>query len=68
LVAIQGIPPIGTDTRGVSAEFFNLTNHPNFAQPGSLNFTAPASFAKIAATRDSPNDPRQILFALKFYF
>jgi hypothetical protein len=50
------------------AEFFNLANHPNFAQPVSLNFTDPKNFAKITATRDNPNDPRQIQFALKFYF
>jgi hypothetical protein len=49
-------------------EFFNLTNHPNFAQPGSLNFTDPRNFARITATRDKPNDPRQIQFALKFYW
>ncbi|HLJ14911.1 MAG TPA: carboxypeptidase-like regulatory domain-containing protein [Bryobacteraceae bacterium] len=50
------------------AEFFNLTNHPNFAQPGSLNFTNPTTFAKITATRDNPNDPREIQLALKFYW
>ena len=50
------------------AEFFNLTNHPNFAQPGSLNFTTPTTFSKITATRDNPNDPREIQLALKFYF
>lgn len=50
------------------AEFFNLTNHPNFAQPGSLNFTDTKNFAKITATRDNPNDPREIQFALKFYY
>jgi hypothetical protein len=50
------------------AEFFNLTNHPNFAQPGSLNFNDPKNFAKITATRDNPNDPREIQFALKLYF
>jgi hypothetical protein len=50
------------------AEFFNLTNHPNFAQPGSLNFTSPSTFSKITATRDNPNDPREIQLALKFYF
>jgi hypothetical protein len=49
-------------------EFFNLTNHPNFAQPGSLNFTDPKNFAKITATRDDPNDPRQIQLALRFYW
>ncbi len=50
------------------AEFFNLTNHPNFAQPGSLNFTDTKNFARITATRDNPNDPRQIQLALKFYW
>jgi len=48
-------------------EFFNLTNHPNFAQPGALN-TGAADFASITKTRDNPNDPRQLQVALKFYF
>jgi hypothetical protein len=53
----------------IRAEFFNLTNHPNFANPTSpnLDFSSPA-FGAITATRDSPNDPRQIQFALKFYW
>jgi hypothetical protein len=50
------------------AETFNLTNTPNFAQPTSLNFTAPATFAQINATRGNPNDPRQIQVSLKFYY
>ncbi len=59
------------------AEFFNLTNHPNFSSPGLqgifygapvLDFTNPSLFGKVTATRDSPNDPREIQFALKFYF
>ena len=60
------------------AEFFNLANHPNFslpgfsgngftAAPGSLDFRS-VNFGKITSTRDNPNDPRQIQFALKFYF
>jgi hypothetical protein len=60
------------------AEFFNLTNHPNFmnpgfggnglvAAPGSLDYTNP-NFGKVGSTRDTPNDPRQIQFALKFIF
>ena len=49
------------------AEFFNLTNHPNFGQPGSLNFST-VDFGRISATRDNPNDPRQLQFALKFYW
>ncbi len=60
------------------AEFFNILNHPNFnapgfggngvvAVPGSLNFFDP-NFGKIGSTRDAPNDPRQIQFALKLYY
>ncbi len=60
------------------AEFFNLTNHPNFSLPGfsgngftaaagSLDFSS-SNFGKITGTRDNPNDPRQVQFALKFYF
>jgi hypothetical protein len=60
-------------------EVFNLTNTPNFslpgfsgngvvAAPGALNFTNTANFGKINSTRDSPNDPREIQFALKLYW
>ena len=59
-------------------EIFNLTNHPNFnapnfggngvvAIPGSGNYNS-NTFGEIGGTRDSPYDPRQIQFALKFYF
>jgi Carboxypeptidase regulatory-like domain/TonB dependent receptor len=59
-------------------EIFNITNHPNFsapnfggngvvAIPGSGNYTS-NTFGEIGSTRDSPYDPRQIQFALKFYF
>ncbi|HLJ16672.1 MAG TPA: TonB-dependent receptor [Bryobacteraceae bacterium] len=61
-------------------EFFNLTNHPNFSTPlgptggsavvsapGALDFKS-ANFGRITATRDTPNDPRQIQFGLKFYW
>ncbi len=50
------------------AEVFNLTNTPNFAQPGSLAFTSPSTFASISSTRDNPNDPRQIQLSGKYYF
>jgi hypothetical protein len=61
------------------AEFFNLTNHPNFsppgfggngvtAAPGALDYTSPSTFGKITSTRDFQNDQREIQFALKFYF
>ncbi|RZU42182.1 TonB-dependent receptor [Edaphobacter modestus] len=49
-------------------EVFNVTNTANFAQPGSLNFTTPSTFARISATRDNPNDPRQIQLSGKYYF
>jgi hypothetical protein len=60
------------------AEFFNLTNHPNFslpgfsgngvsAAPGSLNFNN-SNFGKITSTRDGQNDQREIQFALKIYY
>lgn len=50
------------------AEAFNLTNTPNFGQPGNLTFTTPNTFAQISATRDNPNDPRELQFSLKYYF
>lgn len=49
------------------AEFFNLTNHPNFSRPSDTNFSD-LTFGVITSTRDSPNDPREIQFALKFYW
>ena len=49
-------------------ELFNLTNTPAFSQPGNLNYLNTATFGQITSTRDAPNDPREIQFALKFYF
>jgi hypothetical protein len=60
------------------AEFFNLTNTPNFsppgfngngvtAAPGSLDYTS-STFGQITSTRDGQNDQREIQFALKLYF
>jgi Carboxypeptidase regulatory-like domain/TonB dependent receptor/TonB-dependent Receptor Plug Domain len=60
------------------AEIFNLTNHPNFNAPNfggngvvaisnSGNYTN-SNFGEIGSTRDAPYDPRQIQFALKFYY
>jgi hypothetical protein len=59
-------------------EIFNIFNHPNFNAPGfggngvvaiggSADYTN-ANFGLIGSTRDAPNDPRQIQFALKFYY
>jgi hypothetical protein len=61
------------------AEFFNILNHPNFNAPGfggngvvsiggSTDFTNAANFGAIGSTRNAPNDPRQIQFALKLYY
>lgn len=50
------------------AEVFNLTNTPNFAQPGTLTFTTPNTFASISSTRDNPDDPREIQLSMKYYF
>jgi TonB dependent receptor len=61
------------------SEFFNLTNHPNFsnpgfgilgvaAAPGALDYNNLTNFGKINSTRDGQNDQREIQFALKLYF
>ncbi|MEO6828220.1 MAG: TonB-dependent receptor [Acidobacteriaceae bacterium] len=50
------------------AETFNVTNTPNFAQPGSLSLNNATSFGQISSTRDNPNDPRELQFSLKYYF
>ena len=47
------------------AEAFNTTNTPQFAQPGSLNFLTPNTFASITSTR---NNPRLLQLALKLSF
>lgn len=47
------------------AEAFNLMNHPQFSNPGSLNYTSPNSFASITSVR---NATRILQLALKFYF
>jgi len=57
------------------AEFFNVFNHPNFANPNA-NIGSPGSFGKVNNTlapilgTDSggPGDPREIQFGLKLYF
>jgi hypothetical protein len=50
------------------AEFFNLTNTPWFANPSYTNYTDTATFGKITSLQDGANDPREIQFALKFYW
>ena len=51
------------------SEFFNMTNHPNFGQPG--NVVGTSTFGVISATRTVRGDlgsSRQIEFALKMIF
>jgi hypothetical protein len=50
------------------AEFFNLTNTPQFGNPSSLNYGNPSTFGQITSLVDGANDPREIQFALKLYF
>jgi hypothetical protein len=52
------------------AEAFNTTNHPQFGQPGTLNYavatpTNSNGFSSITSTR---NNPRLIQLALKLFF
>jgi hypothetical protein len=49
------------------AEFFNLTNTPQFANPSNTDYTSSA-FGTITGLVDGVNDPREIQFALKLYF
>jgi hypothetical protein len=50
------------------AESFNLTNTPAFANPSLTNFIDARNFGRVTATRNNPNDARQIQLALKLYF
>lgn len=50
------------------AELFNVTNTANFSNPSSLNFSNTTNFGQITSTVDSPNDPREVQFALKLYW
>ena len=45
------------------AEFFNLLNHPQFGNPGTLATSTPATFGQITTTTVNP---RIIQFALKY--
>jgi hypothetical protein len=49
------------------AEFFNLTNTPQFGNPSNTNFQS-TYFGQITGLVDGANDPREIQFALKLYF
>jgi hypothetical protein len=61
--------PVGETRRfEFRAESFNLSNTPNFALPGSLNYQNTVNFGQITSTRDNPNGARELQFALKFYW
>src|SRR5581483_7212867 len=45
------------------AEFFNAFNHPQFANPGTLNLNSPSTFGQITSTI---TNPRIMQFALKY--
>lgn len=48
-------------------ETFNTLNHPQFGQPGQLNFQT-SGFSKITSLRATPNSARVGQLALKLYF
>jgi hypothetical protein len=60
------IPLIESARLELRAEAFDITNTPNFSNPGSLNFTTPSTFAAITSTRDTLS--RQLQFAAKLYW
>jgi hypothetical protein len=47
------------------ADFFNLTNHPSFANPSSTDIESPGSFAQITSVVGTP---RLIQFSLKWSY
>ena len=47
------------------ADFFNLTNHPSFANPPAVDIEAPSSFTALTALVGTP---RVIQFSLKYAF
>jgi hypothetical protein len=47
------------------AETYNLLNHPQFSNPGSLNYNSPSTFASITSVR---NATRIMQLALKLYY
>jgi hypothetical protein len=51
----------------IRGDAFNVTNTPNFGQPGSLT-PSNGSFASITSERDSPNDSREFQFSVRYIF
>jgi hypothetical protein len=58
-------------TENVSGQFrveaFNLTNTPQFGQPGNLNFTT-TNFSEITSMRNGSESSRRLQLALKIFF
>ena len=48
-----------------TADFFNLFNHPNFANPGFLDIESPSNFGQITSTVGTP---RLVQFSAKYSF
>jgi hypothetical protein len=57
----------GVNALEFRADAFNLTNTPNFGQPGTLTYTSSA-FSSITSERDSPSDAREMQFSLRYIF
>ncbi len=49
----------------ITADFFNLFNHPNFANPAFLDIESPSNFGQITSTVGTP---RLIQFSAKYSF
>jgi hypothetical protein len=49
----------------ITADFFNLFNHPNFANPAFLDIENPSNFGQITSTVGTP---RLVQFSAKYSF
>jgi hypothetical protein len=49
----------------ITADFFNLFNHPNFANPAFLDVESPSNFGQITSTVGTP---RLVQFSAKYSF
>ena len=53
--------------QSTAPETFKVGNKVYMAR-AAKTFTNTNTFASISATRDNPNDPRELQFSLKYYF
>lgn len=51
----------------IRGDAFNLTNTPNFGQPGTLDLKN-SKFSQITSERDAPNDSREFQFSVRYIF